>query len=97
MMRISIKDRFRIFTDPKQTSQAPAHRLQAPTRGMNLLQEKITFFTNGSCINNGKNNARCSSRIWIAKNHPNNMAIRIPGENQSNQIAEISAILIILQ
>ncbi|KAG1798240.1 RnaseH-domain-containing protein [Suillus plorans] len=35
--------------------------------------------------------------IWIAEDHPKNRAARIPGEEQSNQVAELSAILIALQ
>ncbi|KAG1799825.1 RnaseH-domain-containing protein [Suillus plorans] len=39
----------------------------------------------------------CGSGIWIAEDHPKNRAARIPGEEQSNQVAELSAILIALQ
>ncbi|KAG2050448.1 ribonuclease H-like protein [Suillus hirtellus] len=64
---------------------------------MNLIPEKLTIYTDGSCINNGKKDAHCGSGIWISENHPNNQAIKIPGKRQSNQIAEIAAILIALQ
>ncbi|KAG1879325.1 ribonuclease H-like protein [Suillus tomentosus] len=53
------------------------------------------IFTDGSCLNNGKANAKCGSGIWIAENHKKNKAIRIPGEVQSNQIGELTAILFI--
>jgi ribonuclease HI len=66
-------------------------------RGLNLLQEKLTIYTDGSCINHGKDNAHCGSGIWINDGHPNNKAIKIPGRKQSNQIAEVAAILIALQ
>ncbi|KAG2748720.1 hypothetical protein P692DRAFT_20833944 [Suillus brevipes Sb2] len=32
-IRTSLKECFRIFTDPEHKSQSPAHRLQNPTRG----------------------------------------------------------------
>ncbi|KAG0700961.1 RnaseH-domain-containing protein [Suillus ampliporus] len=44
-----------------------------------------------------RDDARCGSGIWINEDHPNNRAIKIPGKRQSNQIAEIVAILIALQ
>jgi ribonuclease HI len=61
------------------------------------MEEKITIFTDGSCINNGKDDARSGCGIWIGDNHPNNMALKIPGESQSNQTAEILAVLAALQ
>lgn len=68
-----------------------------PARGLNLLQDHITIFTDGSCINNGKENSRSGGGIWLGENHPKNLAFRIPGNKHSNQIAEISAILLALQ
>ncbi|KAG2335300.1 hypothetical protein BDR05DRAFT_835430, partial [Suillus weaverae] len=35
--------------------------------------------------------------IWLRENHLKNLAFRIPGNKHSNQIAEISAILLALQ
>lgn len=46
-----------------------------------------------SCTNNGKKNACCGSRVWIGQNDPRNMAIRIPGPTQSNQIGELAAVI----
>ncbi|KAA1476630.1 ribonuclease H-like protein, partial [Dentipellis sp. KUC8613] len=56
-----------------------------------------TIYTDGSCINNGKVNARCSSGIWIAENDPGNRAIRVPGPTQSNQVGELVAVIVALQ
>ncbi|KAG1844406.1 hypothetical protein C8R48DRAFT_617993, partial [Suillus tomentosus] len=91
-IRSNLKDCFRIFSNPEHNSLTPAHRLQAPARGLNLLQDHITIFTDGSCINNGKENSRSGGGIWLGENHPKNLAFRIPGNKHSNQIAEISAI-----
>jgi ribonuclease HI len=50
-------------------------------------------YTDGACFDNGKENARCGSGIWIDNDDHRNEALRVPGENQSNQIGEIAAII----
>ncbi|KAG0699321.1 ribonuclease H-like protein [Suillus ampliporus] len=45
----------------------------------------LEIYTDGSCLNNGKNDAQCGSGIWI------------PGTSQLNQAGEVAAILIGLQ
>jgi ribonuclease HI len=96
-IRTTLGDCFRIFTDPSKQSERPAHRLQAPMRGLNIIEESITIYTDGSCLNNGKYNARSGSGIWVSAENERNKKIRIPGHQQSNQIAEITAILVALQ
>ncbi|KAG1840058.1 hypothetical protein DFJ58DRAFT_667328 [Suillus subalutaceus] len=88
---------FRIFSDSNKTQQIPAHHLQRLRQGRGIQTPPTEIYTDGSCINNGKENARCGSGIWIRENHPNNKSIRIPGKTQSNQAGEIAAILIGLQ
>jgi ribonuclease HI len=83
--------------DPEKTSLTPAHRLHTHTRGLNLTQDNITIFTDSSCINNGKDNTKSGCGIWIEENHPKNKPFRIPGQKHSNQIAEITAILLAAQ
>ena len=82
---------FRIFTNPERATNIPAERLQP--RGPNLTHQEIAIYTDGACFNNGKENAKCGSGIWISPNHEWNKAIRVPGEAQSNQIGEISAVI----
>jgi ribonuclease HI len=96
-IRTNLKDCFRIFTDPKYNSIALAHRLQNPTHGLNLINKKMTIFTDGSCTNNRKENAKSGCDIWIEEGHQHNTALRIPGNNQSNQCVETLAILVALQ
>ncbi|KAH7909427.1 hypothetical protein BJ138DRAFT_1010851, partial [Hygrophoropsis aurantiaca] len=88
---------FRIFTNPDETSTQPAYRLQVGTRGRTNQNENIIVYTDGSCINNGKDDAKCGAGIWIDDNHPLNRSIRIKFKNQSNQIGELVAILVTLQ
>jgi ribonuclease HI len=52
-------------------------------------------YTDGACLNNGKQNTQCSSGVWFDHRDPKNLAIKIPGENQSNQIGELAAIIVV--
>ena len=60
-------------------------------------QPELTAFTDGSCINNGRQGARSGAGVWVADNHPINQSIRVPGPEQSNQTGELAAILAALQ
>ena len=82
---------FRIFTNPDTLSNIPAQRYY--THGVTLRCRPVTIYTNGACLNNGKQNATCGSGIWFAPNDDRNQAIRVPGERHSIQIGEIVAIL----
>src|SRR6266404_2890728 len=82
----------RIFTDPNKISHIPARRHH--TRGFALRPRTIDIYTDGACWDNGKDNARCGSRIWIGHDHIKNAAIHVPGKRQSNQIDEIAAVIV---
>jgi len=47
--------------------------------GIALKEEELTIYTDGSCIDNRKLNARCGGGIWISENHDYDRALRIPG------------------
>ncbi|EPQ51945.1 RnaseH-domain-containing protein, partial [Gloeophyllum trabeum ATCC 11539] len=96
-IRTSLADCFRIFLDPKLVSPDPAYRLEAPAPGLNVQREHLTIYTDGSCLDNGKANARAGSGIYVRPDHPLNRAIRIPGPEQSNQVGELVAIIVALQ
>jgi ribonuclease HI len=68
--------------------------LRRPTAGRNPNSQKITIYTDGACLNNGKKNAVCGSGVWAGHDSPLNKAFRVPGASQSNQIGEIAAIII---
>ena len=86
-----ITECFRVFTDPDRISGIPASR--RPPRGTYLDHVEMRVYTDGSCINNGKENAMCGSGVWIEENHPLNKAIRVPGPAQSNQVGELAAVI----
>jgi ribonuclease HI len=82
---------FCIFTNKDKLSNLPAkwHELQGP----DSRHQKVTVYTDGACFNNGKVNAWCGSGVWFGPNDRMNMALRIPGKNQLNQVGEIAAII----
>lgn len=54
--------------------------------------DSIIVYTDGSCLNNGKENAMASYGVWFGDDNPLNRNGRVPG-NQTNQRAELYAIL----
>jgi len=82
---------FRIFTDLSCLTTTPAQRYY--TAGITPQGHLVTVYTDGACINNGKLNAKCGSGVYFGPNDQRNLAFRPSGDNQSNQIGEIVAIL----
>jgi ribonuclease HI len=82
---------FRIFTDPTKLTHQPAKRYRhiRPTPRCT----EITVYTDGACINNGKQNAHCGSGVWFGPENQKNQAIRVPGEAQSNQVGKLAAVI----
>lgn len=86
----SLAQNFRIFTNPNARCSIPAYRKRTLVQ---IAEEEITVYTDGSCINNGNENAACGSGIWFGTDDPRNTSLRIPGKIQSNQVGELAAIL----
>ncbi|KAF5343921.1 hypothetical protein D9758_012103 [Tetrapyrgos nigripes] len=88
-----LSDIFRIFTDDADTSNEVLIRKIAPG---NEESEKIVA-TDGSCTNNGQEDARAGAGVFYGHGDPTNQSIRLPkrAENvkiiQSNQAAELVA------
>jgi ribonuclease HI len=78
--------------DKSKVSNLPAER-QTCAHGISLDNELTTVYTDGACLNNGKANAQCGAGIWFAEGNNQNRAIKVPGDEQSNQIREIAAII----
>ena len=94
--KTDLTDCVRIFVDPNKIKNEPAER--PPRRaGITIQDEEIIVYTDRSCINNGKLNARTRGGIWIEEGNQQNRAIRIPGPDQSNQVGEIAAIVVALE
>ena len=85
-----LKHSIRIFTE--QTNLLSATTLPTVGDETQIATEMIVY-TDGSCINNGTDEAKAGSGIWYGTHDPRNAAVRVPGKNQSNQIGELLAIL----
>jgi ribonuclease HI len=82
---------FRVFTDPERISRNPAQRhVREET---NQRYNKTVVYTDGACYNNGKQNAKCGGGIWFGPDDPRNWALRVPENDQSNQIGELAAVI----
>tara|TARA_Y100000817_G_scaffold290900_1_gene261993 strand:+ start:273 stop:923 length:651 start_codon:yes stop_codon:yes gene_type:complete len=56
--------------------------------------ECIRVFTDGSCSNNGRKNAKAGFGVYFGENDPRNVSKRVPGElRQTNNVGEILAII----
>ena len=87
-----LAEAFRIFTDPSRSSNRPPRRL--PPQGTRLRLQEARVYTDGACMNNGKANATSGSGVWFGPNDARNIAFRVPGDLQSNQIGELVAIIL---
>ena len=94
--KTQLSDCFRTFVDLTKVTNEPATR-QPPPGGVALTDESITVYTDGSSINNGKSNAKCGSGVWFEEGSEHNMALKVPGSEQSNQIGEIAAVVATLE
>ena len=56
-----LSDCFRIFTDPQRLTQLPAQHLQ--NNGANRRYNETSIFTDGSCMNNSKENAKSGGGV----------------------------------
>jgi len=65
-----------------QKSQMNLQNASHPS-GIALKEEELTIYTDGSCIDNRKLNARCGGGIWISENHDYDRALRIPGHQSA--------------
>ena len=53
----------------------------------------IYVYTDGSCINNGSKNAKAGIGIYFSKTDKRNISKELSGENLTNNIAELSAVI----
>ncbi|EIM86442.1 uncharacterized protein STEHIDRAFT_57307, partial [Stereum hirsutum FP-91666 SS1] len=79
----------RVFGDPNAKINYPPFR----QRGNLDEQDEITVYTDGSCLNNGDDNARAGSGIWFGPDDERNKSLRVPSAMpQTNQTGEVLAI-----
>ncbi|KAH7910890.1 ribonuclease H-like protein [Hygrophoropsis aurantiaca] len=95
-IRESLGEGFRILTDKTRVPSKTARRTK-PRQPATIPPQTTTVYTDGSCLHNGTQSAQCGAGVWFGPHDQRNTALRIPGDAQSNQIGEISAIIIALQ
>ncbi|KAJ3963514.1 hypothetical protein EV361DRAFT_784738, partial [Lentinula raphanica] len=84
----TLADAFRIFTEGETTNTLHINQIQHQ-EGV----EDITIFTDGSCTNNGNDDAKAGAGIFCPQDESLNRAMRLPGTiPQTNQSGEIMSI-----
>ncbi|KAJ3743618.1 hypothetical protein DFH05DRAFT_1373762, partial [Lentinula detonsa] len=84
----TLADAFRIFTEGTTTNNLPDPH---PQRDEDI--DEVIIYTDGSCTNNGNDNAKAGAGIFCPSNEDLNRAIRLPNEiPQTNQSGEIISI-----
>jgi ribonuclease HI len=89
--KTNLAECFRIFTQ-EAISTTPAER-QPPARGIMLNHLPVTVYTDGSCTDNGKADAKCGAGIWFGKDNVKNESIKLEGTDLTNQTGELAAII----
>ncbi|KAJ3773360.1 hypothetical protein FB446DRAFT_837179, partial [Lentinula raphanica] len=85
----TLADAFRIFTEGTTTNALPDIQ-----QGHDEVAEESIVYTDGSCINNGNEDARAGAGIFCPSNEDLNRAIRLPeGIPQTNQSGKILSIM----
>ena len=86
-----LKDSIRIFTRRHDVLEATS--LQT-ARNIDQVNHELVVYTDGSCTGNDTEEARAGSGVWYGPGDTRNLAVRVPGDRQSNQIGELLAILL---
>lgn len=82
---------FRVFTDPARDTFMVAAR---PPRPFTVPDEEVEVYTDGSCSSNGSATARAGSGAWFGADDERNEGVRVPYDEQTNQTAEIYAVVL---
>ena len=82
---------FRIFTGENEGQANPTRR---KLRRYGLAGTDVEVYTDGSCNGNGRPSASAGSGVWFGPSDPRNIAERVPGGSQSNQAAEVYAVIL---
>merc|ERR1719427_708509 len=88
MKRAGGLDSFKPEIEPKKMKPDPVFGA-----GLKFTVEDgfTQVFTDGACPNNGKGGARAGVGVWWGDGHKMNLAQRVHGDRQTNNVAEIQA------
>ncbi len=87
----SLAEVFRVFTDPSRDASEVATRLPRP---FGIVQEETEVYTDGSATQNGAASAKAGSGVWFGPQDARNEGARVPYDEQTNQAAEIYAVVL---
>ena len=85
-----LRDMITIFS--RMTCPKIEDTASLPMDGKTTLRTTVIYM-DGACTNNGMESTKVGSGIWYGDNNPCNKSIRVPLQKQSNQTAELMAIL----
>jgi ribonuclease HI len=75
---------------PKKRRQLDDHAVRVK---YNIPTSAQTIYTDGACYDNGKRGARAGFGVFFSVDNPKNISGRLPGPQQTNQRAELYAVL----
>lgn len=67
--------------------------IEEATEFLDDFKNNLYVYTDGACINNGTREAKAGIGIYFSKDNSNNVSRELIGENLTNNIAELSAII----
>ncbi|KAJ6615001.1 hypothetical protein B0H10DRAFT_1802175 [Mycena sp. CBHHK59/15] len=76
-----------------KAKQTPEEKIRALYGDVYLDTPATAVYTDSSCYNNGKGDARAGAGVFWGENNPYNQALCVPGPLQSNNRGEIYAVL----
>ncbi|KAH9854775.1 hypothetical protein C2E23DRAFT_704415, partial [Lenzites betulinus] len=82
-------DSFRVFASLAGSHPPPLRKAPRP---FEVPPEEVTVYTDGSCVRNGTTAAVAGAGVWYGHGDPRNVAARVPGDEVSNQRAEMYAV-----
>ncbi|KAF2672447.1 ribonuclease H-like protein, partial [Microthyrium microscopicum] len=77
---------------PRKKTDAELRSLRAVSREGPASSKVLQIWTDGACRANGTANARAGVGVFFGPNDNRNLAEKLPGERQTNQRAELTAI-----
>jgi ribonuclease HI len=68
----------------------PAYRKQPLAEAH---EEEATIYISEACTQDGCDNAQAGIGVWFGPDNPNNISIKVPGQNQSKRVSNLVAVL----
>ena len=87
------------ITDPSMPTRKVKKRKfkilddEAIRQKFEIPHDTETIYTDGACTENGKYRAKAGIGVFFSPNDPRNISARLPGRQQTNQRAELFAVL----